>query len=609
MITPGTGPVTPVHLNPHINYAVPAGNATERSLSLAMPLDLDISAAGTEIYVAAMSSNKVGVLDANGAVTRRIPVGAGPTGLALDEARNLLYVVNRFTSDLSVVDLTDDSSVAIPLGFDPTGNVILSGRDVLYNAENFSSHGDVSCATCHVFGGVDGIGWELGSPVGAFTPPPPQGGGALSGWHPVKGPMVTQTLKGLTGTAPFHWRGDRAAFSEFNAAFTELQGRSSQVTNGTMTGLENFTLSMLPPPSPQRNLDDSLPAVGFNGGDPAAGRQLFQTGALFSQIGVTDCVDCHFLTGHRGTIILPVNVEGHQDTDIPQLRNMHEKTRFTPEQPTSVRGFGYLHDGAFGDLFSFFDGFNVFTFNNDTEKTDVEAFMLAFGTDDVHPAVGAQWTMDGTNGQARLDTLIVQDNQNRIALIAKGRDFTGQNRGWVRLGNGQWASDRAAEAQVTTASLVAGAGPGTELTFTAVLIGEEIRLGVDRDEDGFLDRDELDVGADPDDPNSTPTDFVGAPFFAGWQADQVWMTGANPARLESRFGFQVSRKGPARLDVFDVAGRRVRTLVNSRSQPAGQFEQIWDLRNGQGQRVSSGTYFVRLTTPAGRTGQRVVVLR
>jgi len=48
------------------------------------------------------------------------------------------------------------------------------------------------------------------------------------------------------------------------------------------------------------------------------------------------------------------------------------------------------------------------------------------------------------------------------------------------------------------------AGPGAELTFTAVPSGSEVRIGVDRDEDGFFDRDELDAGSNPADPVSTP---------------------------------------------------------------------------------------------------------
>src|SRR5262249_26352332 len=50
---------------------------------------------------------------------------------------------------------------------------------------------------------------------------------------------------------------------------------------------------------------------------------------------------------------------------------------------------------------------------------------------------------------------------------------------------------------------------GQELTYTCVPRGAGVRSGVDRDEDGFYDRDELDAGSDPADaasfPGSNPT--------------------------------------------------------------------------------------------------------
>ena len=48
------------------------------------------------------------------------------------------------------------------------------------------------------------------------------------------------------------------------------------------------------------------------------------------------------------------------------------------------------------------------------------------------------------------------------------------------------------------------AAPGQELTWTCVPPGSGERLGVDRDQDGVLDRDELDVGSDPADAASGP---------------------------------------------------------------------------------------------------------
>lgn len=77
-------------------------------------------------------------------------------------------------------------------------------------------------------------------------------------------------------------------------------------------------------------------------------------------------------------------------------------------------------------------------------------------------------------------------------LIVKGR-LNGEQRGWVRLANGLFRSDRQSESLIGIRALGAqalGGGPGQELTFTCVPPGSGLRMGIDRDEDGILDGDE-----------------------------------------------------------------------------------------------------------------------
>jgi hypothetical protein len=50
--------------------------------------------------------------------------------------------------------------------------------------------------------------------------------------------------------------------------------------------------------------------------------------------------------------------------------------------------------------------------------------------------------------------------------------------------------------RVAAPALLQGAAPGTQLTFTVIPAGSGLRIGVDRDEDGHLDRDETDAGSD-----------------------------------------------------------------------------------------------------------------
>jgi hypothetical protein len=76
------------------------------------------------------------------------------------------------------------------------------------------------------------------------------------------------------------------------------------------------------------------------------------------------------------------------------------------------------------------------------------------------------------------------------------------------LQGGSFRSDRSSEPLLAPAALLALASSGSELTYTIVPQGSQTRLGVDRDLDGFFDRDELDAGSDPANAASIPSPCV-----------------------------------------------------------------------------------------------------
>ena len=67
----------------------------------------------------------------------------------------------------------------------------------------------------------------------------------------------------------------------------------------------------------------------------------------------------------------------------------------------------------------------------------------------------------------------------------------------------------------------------------------------------------------------------------------------NPFNPETVIRFALARESQVRLEVFDVVGQRVRTLVGERL-PSGTHQALWDGRGESGESVSSGVYFCRL---------------
>jgi FlgD Ig-like domain/FG-GAP-like repeat len=82
----------------------------------------------------------------------------------------------------------------------------------------------------------------------------------------------------------------------------------------------------------------------------------------------------------------------------------------------------------------------------------------------------------------------------------------------------------------------------------------------------------------------------------------------NPFSSGTSIRFGQPARGPVTLRIYDVAGRRVRTLEDG-ELPAGQYTRTWDGRNDSGVPLPSGTYFARLRTSAAVTSEKVTLLR
>jgi DNA-binding beta-propeller fold protein YncE len=560
------GSVLPRHLNKHIDYTTCcADNPTENAKSLAFPVGMAISSDGNTLYVAGFGSSEVGVYDTGEieadtfvpSTSAQITVdGGGPTGLALDEARSQLYVLTRFDNSISIVSTAGGGQTAhVPLHNPEPANVV-AGRPLLYDASFTSTHGDSACASCHIFGDFDSLAWDLGNPDDTVLTNP--GPFAINpfidpNFHPMKGPMTTQSLRGMANHGPMHWRGDRtggndgpssqpnggtfdedAAFKKFNGAFEGLVGRSTQLTGPEMQAFTDFVLQVVYPPNPIRNLDNSLTPA------QQSGRNFF-----FGPISDTfeDCDGCHRLVptaneangvdrpGFFGTDGRASFENETQVLKVPHLRNMYQKVGMfgmaaipffnagdNGFQGDQIRGFGFLHDGSVDTLFRFHNAtvFNQSGINTtgipagapgDPLRRQMEAFMMAFDSN-LAPIVGQQITRTSTNGATvdpRVTLLVQRADAGECDLIAKGQ-VGGTERGYFYVGSGDFETDRAGEALLADAALRSLANTaGQEVTFTCVPPGSGLRLGVDRDGDSYGDGDEVDNGSDPTNAGDVPT--------------------------------------------------------------------------------------------------------
>ncbi|MEZ4297599.1 MAG: beta-propeller fold lactonase family protein [Polyangiaceae bacterium] len=582
------GGVAPRHLNKHIDYDVdgildlpPTPNA-ESEKSLAFPQSMAVSHNGKTLYVSALGSSKVGVfstaeLESDTFVpsaSSHVPLtGGGPTGLVLDEPRHQLYVLTRFDNSISVVDTTSRTETAHVAMYNPEPPSVTEGRRFLYDANLSSTHGDSACASCHVFGDLDSLAWDLGNPDGELLTNPGPFGSSLANligdgqplpqiFHPMKGPMGTQSLRGMANHGPMHWRGDRtggndapsaqpdsgtfderAAFLKFRGAFADLLGSSAPLPEEDMEKFADFILQLRYPPNPNRPLDNVPTEEQANGQAHFEGTSCgIEPNCPDGGCEVLTCASCHVLDpdhnpdvdapGAFGSTGLNTFAFNPQLFKVPHLRNLYQKVGMFGNAPNpgfldpdnsfqgdQIRGFGFLHDGSVDTLFRFHTGISFSEEflgpdnggfpagpQGDIDRREVEAFLLAFPTN-FAPVVGQQVTLTPSTALTaapRVTLLLQRADANECDLVAKTY-LAGAEIGLVYVGAGHFATDRMSQPLVSDILLKLFATQlGHPVTYTCAPPGTGERIGVDRDGDGFWDGDERDAGSDPADPASTP---------------------------------------------------------------------------------------------------------
>ncbi len=112
------------------------------------------------------------------------------------------------------------------------------------------------------------------------------------------------------------------------------------------------------------------------------------------------------------------------------------------------------------------------------------------------------------------------------------------------------------------------------------------------------------------DPDPVPTDETGSNGSSSLPSRSgILAIDPNPSAGEATIRFAISPgTGPVRITIEDVAGRRVRTLVEGAAR-AGSFSRTWDGFDDRGKRAAPGIYFVRLSWCGGVDGRKLMLVR
>lgn len=77
----------------------------------------------------------------------------------------------------------------------------------------------------------------------------------------------------------------------------------------------------------------------------------------------------------------------------------------------------------------------------------------------------------------------------------------------------------------------------------------------------------------------------------------------NPFNARATFSYTLSEQAEVTLEIYDILGRRVETLINQ-TQPAGVYRTVWNAGD-----VSSGIYFYRLTAGEYGRAEKIVLIK
>jgi hypothetical protein len=95
----------------------------------------------------------------------------------------------------------------------------------------------------------------------------------------------------------------------------------------------------------------------------------------------------------------------------------------------------------------------------------------------------------------------------------------------------------------------------------------------------------------------------------GLAVNRLYPNVPNPFNPRTAIQYSLAQNGSVRIELFDIEGRLVRTLVDRAKETAGMHSVVWDGTNDQGRRVGSGIYWAQMRAGSFTSNRKLVVLK
>jgi hypothetical protein len=113
----------------------------------------------------------------------------------------------------------------------------------------------------------------------------------------------------------------------------------------------------------------------------------------------------------------------------------------------------------------------------------------------------------------------------------------------------------------------------------------------------MVDNVEIDApGGTPNNPEVTPV------------ISQLIGNYPNPFNPETSIAFSTKENGPVSIDIYNVRGQKVRSLLNENKE-AGNHTVVWNGKDDNGKNVASGVFFYRMKSGKYSSTKKMILMK